>query len=109
MQDPRYQQLAKQLVQYSTSIKKGEKVLLHLVDVPDEMAIALIREIRTRKGIPFTKIEHGKLGREMAIAANDEQYKISAKHQLAEIKDMDAYIAIRGSHNICETSDIRPA
>jgi aminopeptidase len=29
-----------------------------------------------------------------------------AKHLLAEMKDMDAYIALRGSHNICETADV---
>ena len=43
MKDPRISQLARQLVRYSTNIKKGEKVMLHLCDVPDELGIALIR------------------------------------------------------------------
>lgn len=109
MQDPRFSTLAKQLVRYSTSIQKDEKVLLHLVDVPDEIGIELIREVRAKKGIPFIKMEHGKIGREMLNKATDEQYKLIAKHQLTEMKDMDAYIAIRGSHNICETSDVPAA
>ena len=109
MQDPRFSALAKQLVHYSTSIKKGEKVLIHLSDVPDEVGIQLIREVRAKKGIPFLKIEHSRLGREMLLGASDDQYKLIAKHQLAEMKDMDAYIAIRGSHNICETSDVPAA
>ena len=107
MQDPRFSELAKQLVHYSTSIKKDEKVLLHLADIPEEMTIALIREVRAKKGIPFIRLEQGKIGREMAKNATDDQYKLIAKHQLTEMKDMDAYIAIRGSHNICETSDVK--
>lgn len=109
MQDPRIAQLARQLVRYSTSIKRGEKVLLHLVDVPEELGICLIREVRAKKAIPVVKLESGKIGREMAIGATDDQYAVIAKHQLAEMKDMDAYIAIRGSHNICETSDVPAA
>jgi aminopeptidase len=38
--------------------------------------------------------------------AEDAQYQIIAKHLLAEMQDMDAYIAIRGGNNIAENSDI---
>ena len=109
MKDPRITQLARQLVRYSTKVKKGEKVMLHLCDVPDELGIALIREVRAKKAVPVLRVEHGLLGREMLLGATDEQYKLIAKHQLAEMKDMDAYIAIRGSHNICEASDVPAA
>jgi aminopeptidase len=106
MQDPRINELARQLVRYSTNIKKGEKVLLHLIDVPEELAIALIREVRSKKAIPVMKLDSGRIGREMSMGATEPQYELIAKQQLAEMKDMDAYIAIRGSHNICETSDV---
>lgn len=109
MQDPRIAQLAHQLVHYSTAVKKGERVMLHLFDVPDEIGIALVREVRAKKATPVVKIEHGRLSREMVINASDDQYQLIAKHQLAEMKDMDAYIAIRGSSNICETSDVPAA
>ena len=36
MTDPRYQKLAKLLVKYSTEFKKGDRILLDLIDVPDE-------------------------------------------------------------------------
>ncbi|MGC6427323.1 MAG: aminopeptidase [Akkermansiaceae bacterium] len=104
--DPRYPQLAKQLVRYSTSLKKGEKILLDLVDTPEDMALALIREVRARKGEPFLRLGSNRLNRELLMAASDEQYKATAKHLLTEMRDMDAYIAIRGSHNITETSDV---
>lgn len=104
--DPRFILLSKQLVRYSTTLKKGEKILIDLVDTPEDMALALIREVRARKGVPFVRTSSNRLNRELLIGASDEQYKVTAKHLLTEMKDMDAYIAIRGSHNITETSDV---
>ena len=104
--DPRYNELAQQLIRYSTSLKKGEKILLDLVDTPEAMAIALIREVRSRKGVPFLRLGANRLTRELMMEATDEQFKTTGKHLLTEMKDMDAYIAIRGSHNITETSDV---
>ena len=36
MTDPRYKKLADLLVNYSTALKKGERILLDMIDVPDE-------------------------------------------------------------------------
>ncbi len=106
MYDPRIDALASQLVGYSTSLKRGEKILIDLYDVPDSIGIALIREVRKRKALPFIRIHQAGITREMLNGAEDQQYQIIAKHLLTEIKDMDAYIAVRGSHNISETSDV---
>lgn len=109
MQDPRIQKLAQQLVQFSTNLQKGEKVLIDVAEVPDEIGIALMREARKVGALPFLKVGHAKLNREMLMGATQEQYAAIAEHQLTEIKDMDAYIALRGSHNITESSDVPAA
>ena len=88
MHDTRIDALARQLVRYSTSLKRGEKVLIDLYDVPDSIGLALIREARSKGALPFIKLHQSRLIREM--------------------KDMDAYIAIRGGSNIAENSDIPP-
>jgi aminopeptidase len=106
MHDARIDSLARQLVRYSTSLKKGEKVLIDLHDVPDSIGLALIREVRSRGGLPFLRLHQGRLTREMLKGADDGQYHVIARHLLAEMKDMDAYIAIRGGLNIAETSDV---
>lgn len=106
MHDPRIDSLAKQLVGYSIDLRKGEKVLIDLYDVPDSIGIALIREARRKNAIPFVRIHQSRIARELLIGATEAQYKVSSKHLLSEMKDMDAYIAIRGSHNISETSDV---
>ena len=48
MHDARIDALARQLVRYSTALKKGEKVLIDLHDVPDSIGLALIREARAK-------------------------------------------------------------
>lgn len=106
MHDARIDALARQLVRYSTSLKKGEKVLIDLHDVPDSIGLALIREARAKGALPFLRLHQGRLTREMLKGAEADQYQIIAKHLLAEMKDMDAYIAIRGGLNIAETSDV---
>ena len=44
MHDPRIDSLARQLVRYSTKIKKGDRVMLDMFDAPNSMTVALIRE-----------------------------------------------------------------
>lgn len=108
MRDPRIQELAQQLIRFSVDLKKGEKILIDLAEVPDAIGIALIREARKKKAIPFLRVNHALLNREMLKGATDEQYSSIAEHQMKEMQDMDAYIALRGSHNITELSDVPP-
>ncbi len=106
MHDPRIDELAASLIGYSVALKKGEKILIDLQDVPDSIGLALIRAARKKGGIPVLRVNHSRLNREMLIGSTEEQYRLIAKNLLAEMKGMDAYIAIRGSDNIAETSDV---
>ena len=106
MHDPRVDQLARQLVRYSTSLKKGEKMLIDLYDAPESIGLALIREVRAKGGIPILRLNQSRLTREMLKGATEDQYAAIAKGLMAEMKEVDAYIAVRGSHNIAETSDV---
>jgi len=108
MHDSRIDQLARQLVRYSTATKRGENVLLDLFDVPDEIGIALIREVRAVKATPFVNVHSAKINREMGMGATEEQYAMMAKIALYQMKGMDCYIAIRGAHNVNEMADIPP-
>lgn len=106
MQDARFDKLAKLLVEYSTRLKRGETVLIEAFDVPDEMTVALIRAARKAGAIPFTQIQRARISREVALKATDRQLSLTASHELARMKKMDAYIALRGSNNITELSDV---
>jgi aminopeptidase len=106
MHDVRFDKLAKILVEYSIRLKRNETVLIEAFDIPDEMTIALIRAVRKAGGTPFAQVYHAPVNRALALEASDRQLSLMATHQLTQIKKMDAYIAVRGSNNITELSDV---
>ncbi len=106
MQDARFDQLASLLVHYSTNLQRGEKVLIESFDAPEEMTIALIRAARKAGAIPFSQIQRARVSRELALSADEKQLNLAGTHELARMKKMDAYIAVRGSHNISELADV---
>src|SRR5262252_2073497 len=106
MTDPRYTKLAKLLANYSTSLKKGDRILLDMIDVPDEFTIELIRAVRAAGATPFVETRHTRVGREMIMGATEPQSNDIRDIELFRMKKMDAYIAVRGSDNMNENSDI---
>jgi aminopeptidase len=106
MHDSRFDKLAKLLVEYSTRLKRNENLLIEAFDVPDEMTIALVRAARKVGAVPFVQVQRNRISREMAMEASDQQLNFAASHELARMKKMQAYIALRGSNNITELSDV---
>ncbi len=104
MHDPRCDRLANLLVNFSTRLKPGEKVLIDAFDIPQEMTVALIRAARAAGALPFVQIHQARVSREIALGATPEQLDFSSRHELARMKAMAAYIAVRGSENISEAS-----
>jgi aminopeptidase len=106
MQDPRYDKLAQLLTSYSTELKAGERVLIELFDVPSEMGKSLIRAVRARRALPYINIYDSRIQREMLRECSEEQLLFTRDLELRRMKGMQAYIAIRGAHNIFESSDV---
>src|SRR3989440_2685984 len=106
MRDPRFDRLAEILTGYSTELKRNEKVLIEAFDAPDEITIALIRAARKRGAIPFVQLQSAPVSRELAIHATEPQLRLLARQELARMKQMNAYIAVRGSHKITEQADV---
>src|SRR5881392_3652608 len=106
MHDVRFDKLAKILVEYSIRLKRNEAVLIEGFDIPDEMTIALIRATRKAGGVPLAQVYNARVTRALALEASDRQLNLMASHELARMKKMDAYIAVRGSNNITELSDV---
>src|SRR3989475_13150296 len=108
MHDDRFDRLAKLLVEYSVRLKRNETVLIEAFDIPDEMTIALVRAVRKAGGVPFVQTYYTRVNRALALEASDRQLNLMASHELARMKKMNAYIAVRGSHNITELADVPP-
>ncbi len=106
MIDPRYEKLAEVLIGHSLKLAAGERILLDLQDTPDAMGIALIRAVTNRGGLPLIQLSHSALSREMALNSTEKQLALACEVELHRLKKTDAYVAIRGSHNISEMSDV---
>jgi len=106
MTDPRYTKLARLLVNYSTALKKGDRVLLDMIDVPDEFTIELIRAARAAGATPFAETRHTRVGREQLLGITEAQAATVRDLELFRMKKMQAYIAVRGADNMNENSDV---
>lgn len=106
--DSRYHELAALLTAFSTRLKRGEHVLIDAFDIPSEFVLALCRAVRACKAEPHVALRDARVTRELVMAGTPEQFAASADFELRRMKQMQAYIAIRGSENIFESADVPP-
>jgi aminopeptidase len=109
MADPRYPKLAKLLTNYSCELKPGERVLLDLTDIPDEFTVELIRAVRAAGATPLVETRHSRVGRELLLHTDAKRARLVAELELFRMKKVQAFIALRGSHNASESADVPSA
>lgn len=106
MQDIRVNKLASVLVNYSCSLKEGEKVLIEAKGIDYMLVNAIVREVYKAKAYPFVEIYDNRVTRELMLGQSEEQVKLRAKYHSVRMAEMDAYIGIRGGENCNELSDV---
>jgi aminopeptidase len=106
MTDPRYSKLADLLVNYSTQVKKGNTVLIDAVDIPDEFTVELMRAVRRVGGMALVELRHGRVSREVVRGTTPAHAALVRDLELSRMKKVQAYIALRGSANSSENSDV---
>ena len=106
MKDPRFDKLSKLLVSHSMKMQPGEKVLIEAFDIPEEMTIALVREVAAAGGIPLVQTYWQRVVRAVNMGAVEEQVKLLGRLERARMEAVDCYVGLRGSHNIAEASDV---
>jgi aminopeptidase len=106
MIDLRYRKLANLLVNYSTALKKGERVLVDATDVPDEFTVELMRAARRAGGIPLVEVRHSRISREVLLDTNQRHASLVRDIEMFRMKQVQAYIAVRGSANANEAADV---
>lgn len=105
--DTRILKLAKLLVEYSCEIKPGEKVLVSYEgESTRPLARQIIKEIYRVGGVPFVDIRDSQMTREIMLGCQKDQIEFANEIQLAQMKGMQAYIAVRGSSNCSELADV---
>src|SRR3954462_12254005 len=106
MTDPRYTKLAKLLVEYSTALKKGDRILLDMIDVPDKFTVELMRAARKVGATPIVEVRHTRVSREALRDTSKEHATLARDIELFRMRKVQAYVAIRGSANASENSDV---
>jgi aminopeptidase len=105
--DPRDIKLAKQLVNYSVKLQKGEKVL---IDARGSEIVPLVqqivKEVYAVGAIPFVQYTDDKISRELLLGTTQEQLDITAKIESDMMHHMDAYIGAVAVQNSMENSDV---
>ncbi len=106
MKDARIERLAKNLVEYSCRVKKGQKVLIEANGIPVEMVNALVKNVYRAGGYPFVQLFDSRITRELLKGADEEELNLAAKYDGFRMAEMDAYIGLRGGENSLELSDV---
>ncbi len=106
MIDLRINKLAKGLVNYSVELKKGEKCLIEAYGIDNALVKALVEEVYKVGGYPFVQIRDSAITRAIINGATKESIELMACYDSYIMKDMDAYIGIRGGDNCFELCDV---
>ena len=107
--DERIRTLARNLVEYSCQVKTGDKVYIHYIgESTADLAQELIKEVYRAGGLPFVHYTDPKLQRLQLLECTREQMELMAQVDGLEMSQMDCYIAVRGSDNVAQLSDVPP-
>ncbi len=105
--DERIKKLAYNLVHYSCRLEKGEKVLINCNGVhPIPLVKEIIKETYAVGALPFVKLGTSTIERQLLMGATEEQQNLLAENDAALMKQMDAFIGVRGEDNLYELSDV---
>lgn len=105
--DQRIKELADLLVDYSCDVQAGERVLIDYEgEASKNLVRQLIKNVYAKGGMPYVNIRDAQIIREIALGCTEEQLRFKDDIDMAQMKGMQAYIAIRGSNNTSELSDV---
>ncbi|MBE5743547.1 MAG: aminopeptidase [Clostridiales bacterium] len=106
MTDCRIEKLAKGLINYSVELKKGEKCLIEAYDIDNALVKALVKEVYNAGGYPFVWIRDNQVNRLIQSGLDENLCNMMADFDSYLMKEMDAYVGIRGGNNAYELSDV---
>jgi aminopeptidase len=107
MKDPRIDKLADLLLDHSCEIKSGERVLIEAFDLPEPNLVCALVEGAARRGVwPFVTWKSNAVLRSLYGSCAEEAMKLVGNFELAQMKEMQAYIGIRGAENSSQFADV---
>jgi len=109
MKDKRNAILAKNLIDYSVKLQKGETLYLEIKGIETlELGKEIIKYATEKGGMTFWYYNDESLARQFLMNATEEQMRIMADFHLDMMKKAKAYLGLRGSNNPFDLADIDP-
>lgn len=96
---PLHQRYANLLVDYCTSVKPGDRVIVSLDVAALDLGRAIYREVLRAGGEPFLRVSYPMQNADFIELASDELLASEPTLQLAEIRNVDAFIRVAASDN----------
>jgi aminopeptidase len=109
MLDPRVTALAELLCSHSTRLGPSDNVLIHAFDIPEEAVAEVVRVAQSKGAQVAVRLESNLIRRELMLGMTEANAKLIAEVEKHEMEQMTAYIALRGSHNYAELSEVPEA
>ncbi len=101
MRDPRVHEMAKVLVDYSTRIKKGDRVLISAVGFEAAPLVKELYALCLQRGADYVEYSFNEpeIDRQFYNLATKKQLEVFPQHKLDFFKTLTAYIGISASEN----------
>lgn len=106
MLDPRVTKLAELLCGHSTRLSSSDKVLIHAFDIPEDAVAEIVRVAQSKGAQVVVRLENNVIKRQLMLGMSTENAQTIADIEKYEMERMTAYLALRGSHNYAELSDV---
>jgi aminopeptidase len=105
--DPRWERLGNLLVEYSTKVRAGERVMIAMIE-PETFPLvqAVYRAVIRAGGLPQVHFLSETLRHSLLRYGNSEQINWVPEMEQAGMEWADVYIGLRGAHNLYELEDI---
>ena len=98
MRDERLTKLAENLVNYSVRLKENENILIDLGGEDCyKLGQEIIKQVYKVKANPFIKLSNANINNTLLKGINEQMLEMMKKEELEQIKNMNAFIAIRAS------------
>lgn len=107
MRDLRIEKLARLLIEHSTQLLPGERVLIEAFDLPDPQLVSNLVEIAAEKGAhPVVLLRNTSVQRSLFRTATEAGMQLIGDIEQGTMARMQAYIGIRGASNSNALADV---
>jgi aminopeptidase len=106
--DPRIEEHAKILVEWSTEVRQGDMVGILTSPQGQELSLAVVKQVAKAGGRPLVMLWTDEISRAFFDGASNETIQLFPKHLLALVENIDVVIAINAPDNTKTLASVSP-